>query len=63
MRTKGFPKRQKTGALQDASRVQGLCERAPVFGLRQSPAAFPPATPYYNEPLDLITSLEIYQKR
>src|SRR5437870_8737650 len=35
-----FPKRQRTGAVQDASRIHGRLELAPAFGLRQSSGAF-----------------------
>src|SRR5450756_1444673 len=34
-----FPKRQRTGAVQNASRIHGRCERAQAFGLRQSSGA------------------------
>ncbi len=35
-----LPKRQRADAVQDAPRIVGRLERAPAFGLRQSPGAF-----------------------
>jgi hypothetical protein len=43
------PKRQRAGALQDASRTSGRSEHPPGFGLRQPSAAFPPNRPFQNE--------------
>jgi hypothetical protein len=40
---RSVPKRQRAGALQDASRSPGRSEHPPGFGLRQPSAAFAPA--------------------